>query len=102
MAIFKGVAGVLGHSYALIADAIESTTDVFSSTLLLVGMWFGRLPPDENHPYGHGRAEALATFVVVAFLLGLATIIAVESVQHILTPIRCLRRLLWRCWQWSL
>lgn len=86
LAIIKGIAGILGHSYALTADAIESMTDVFSSTLLLIGLWYARLPPDDNHPYGHGRAESLATFIIVAFLLGSATVIVFESIKHIRTP----------------
>ena len=60
LALIKGVAGVFGHSYALIADAIESTTDVFSSLLLYLGLRVANQPPDANHPYGHGRAESLA------------------------------------------
>ena len=86
LAIIKGVAGVLGNSYALIADAIESTTDIFSSIFVLFGIKYANKPPDKNHPYGHGRIEPLITFVVVAFLVTSATIIAYESVQHILTP----------------
>lgn len=86
MAIIKWVAGVLGNSYALIADAIESTADVFSSTLVLVGLKASTKPPDENHPYGHGRIEALSTFSVVGFLLISATVIAYESIHNIRTP----------------
>lgn len=86
LAAIKISAGLLGDSYALIADGIESTTDVFSSSMLLLGLWFARQPADANHPYGHGRAETLSTFLVVAFLIGSATVIVFESVQHILTP----------------
>ncbi len=86
LAIAKGIAGVLGNSYALIADAIESTTDVFSSFLVLFGLKYSMRPPDENHPYGHGRAEALITFVVVGFLVVSATIIGYESILHIQEP----------------
>ncbi|MDO4642883.1 MAG: cation diffusion facilitator family transporter [Cardiobacteriaceae bacterium] len=86
LALIKGTAGILGHSYALIADAIESSTDVFSSVLLFIGLRFAAHPPDENHPYGHGRAESLATFITVAFLVASAGIIAYKSVVHIITP----------------
>lgn len=86
LAIAKGVTGVFGNSYALIADAIESTTDVFSSLLVLLGLKYSSKPPDENHPYGHGRAEPLITFTVVGFLIVSATVIAYESIQHIQTP----------------
>src|SRR5690606_35286010 len=85
-AIAKGITGVFGNSYALIADAIESTTDVFSSLLVLLGLKYSSKPPDENHPYGHGKAEPLITFAVVGFLVISATIIAYESIKHIRTP----------------
>lgn len=86
LAILKGLGGVFGHSYALLADAIESTTDIFSSLLVLLGLKFAKRPADENHPYGHGKIEPLITFIVVAFLVTSATIIAYESIQHIRTP----------------
>ena len=86
LALIKGAAGVFGHSYALIADAIESTTDVFSSLLLYLGLRVANQPPDANHPYGHGRAESLATFITVAFLLASAAIITYKSIAHIITP----------------
>ncbi|MER3375014.1 MAG: cation diffusion facilitator family transporter [Allomuricauda sp.] len=86
LALIKGLAGFFGNSYALIADAIESTTDIFSSFLVLLGFKYAEKPPDENHPYGHGKIEPLVTFIVVAFLVTSATIIAYESIQHIQTP----------------
>ncbi len=86
LAIIKGLAGFLGNSYALIADAIESTTDIFSSLLVLFGLKYANLPPDKNHPYGHGRIEPLITFLVVGFLITSATVIAYESIQNIGTP----------------
>jgi cation diffusion facilitator family transporter len=86
MAIVKGLAGFFGNSYALIADAIESTTDIFASFLVLFGIKYSNKPADDNHPYGHGRAEPLITFLVVGFLITSATIIAYESIQNIGTP----------------
>ena len=86
LALIKGLAGVFGNSYALIADAIESTTDILSSLLVLFGLTYAKKPADKNHPYGHGKIEPLITFVVVAFLVTSATIIAYESIQHIQTP----------------
>lgn len=86
LAIIKGVAGVFGNSYALIADAIESTTDIFSSFLVLLGFKYANRPADDNHPYGHGKIEPLVTFIVVAFLVTSATYIAIESVHNIQTP----------------
>lgn len=86
LATIKGLAGFFGNSYALIADAIESTTDVFSSLLVLFGLKYAKRPADENHPYGHGKIEPLITFLVVGFLITSATIIAYESIMNILTP----------------
>jgi cation diffusion facilitator family transporter len=86
LAIIKGLAGFFGNSYALIADAIESTTDIFASLLVLFGIKYSNKPADENHPYGHGRAEPLITFLVVGFLITSATIIAYESIVNIQRP----------------
>lgn len=86
LALIKGAAGIFGNSYALIADAIESTADIFSSVLVLFGIKYSNRPADENHPYGHGRAEPLITFLVVGFLITSATIIAYESIENIQTP----------------
>lgn len=86
LAGLKGAVGYFGNSYALIADAIESTSDVFASFLVLLGLKYSSRPADENHPYGHGKAEALVTFAVVGFLVVSATVIAYESVEHIRTP----------------
>ncbi len=86
LAVVKGLAGFFGNSYALIADAIESTTDIFSSFLVLFGLKYASRPADKNHPYGHGRAEPLITFLVVGFLITSATVIAYESIKNIGTP----------------
>jgi len=86
LAVLKWLAGYFGNSYALIADAIESTTDIFSSFLVLLGLKYAKRPADENHPYGHGRIEPLITFAVVGFLIISATIIAYESIQNIGKP----------------
>jgi cation diffusion facilitator family transporter len=86
LAIGKGLTGFFGNSYALIADAIESTSDIFASILVLFGIKYASKPADDNHPYGHGRAEPLITFLVVAFLVGSAIIIAYHSIIHIQTP----------------
>jgi cation diffusion facilitator family transporter len=86
LAIVKGVAGYLGNSYALIADAIESTSDIFSSVLVFLGIRYASKPADKNHPYGHGRAEPLVTFMVVGFLVTSAVVIAWQSVVNIRTP----------------
>ena len=86
LALAKWVTGYFGHSYALIADAIESTSDVFSSTLVLFGLKYSSKPADKNHPYGHGRLEPLITFIVVGFLVVSAVVIAYNSIKNMMTP----------------
>lgn len=86
LALLKWLAGFFGNSYALIADAIESTADIFASFLVLFGFKYAKRPADENHPYGHGKVEPLVTFLVVGFLIMSATIIAYQSIQNINTP----------------
>jgi len=86
LAATKGIAGVLGNSYALIADAIESTTDIASSFIVWGGLKISALPPDADHPYGHGKAEPLAAVVVSLTLIAAAIGIAIQSVREIVTP----------------
>lgn len=86
LAVIKWIAGYFGNSYALIADAIESTTDIFSSFLVLVGLRYAHKPADSNHPYGHGRIEPLVTFIVVGFLVTSALWIAHDAWVNINTP----------------
>ena len=86
LAAIKIGGGVLGNSYALIADGIESLLDIFSSLVVWGGLRIAALPPDDNHPYGHGKAEALATLAVSLTLLLVALALALQSVREILTP----------------
>ena len=86
LALVKWFAGFFGHSHALIADAIESTADIFSSVLVLLGLNYSKRPADRTHPYGHGRIEPLTTFMVVIFLIVSAYLIAKESIHNIQTP----------------
>ncbi len=86
LAVVKGVAGVVGNSYALVADAIESAADVVTSFVVLLGVRMAGKPADADHPYGHGKFEPLAAAVVSLTLFGAAVLIMVESVREILTP----------------
>lgn len=86
LAAIKGIAGIVGNSYALIADAIESATDIGSSLIVWGGLKISALPPDADHPYGHGKAEPLAAVVVALALIAAAIGIAIESVREIVTP----------------
>ena len=86
LAAIKGLAGYFGNSYALIADAIESTSDVFTSIIVLTGLRIAKKPADHNHPYGHGKAEPIAGMLVAAALFFAAIIIIVQSIHEIITP----------------
>ncbi len=86
LAIIKGLGGILGHSYALIADAIESASDVVTSALLWVGLKWSSRPPDENHPYGHGKIEAVVAVGIGAALALAGVLIVRDSIHHIMKP----------------
>lgn len=86
LALIKVIAGVLGNSYALIADGVESTLDIFSTTVVWGGLKIAAKPPDANHPFGHGKAEPLAALVVALALLAAALGLAIQSIREILTP----------------
>jgi len=86
LTVAKFLAGVFGHSQALIADAVESLADIFSSIIVWRGLVVAEAPPDEDHPYGHGKAEPLAAATVSAMLLLAAGMIAYHSLQGIVEP----------------
>ena len=69
LVVVKLLAGIVGHSYALVADAIESSTDMFSSLIVWGGLRITTRPADEEYPYGYGKAETLAAAVVSLMLL---------------------------------
>lgn len=82
----KFTAGVLGHSHALIADAAESMADILSSIIAWRALVFAAAPPDREHPYGHGKAEPLASAVIALMLLFAAVEIGVRSGNELFKP----------------
>ena len=86
LALVKISTGIVGNSYALIADGIESTTDIISSLIVRGSLRIAAKPPDDDHPYGHGKAESLAGVAVALFLLAAAVLIVVQSFREIRTP----------------
>jgi cation diffusion facilitator family transporter len=86
LAGIKLFAGVVGNTYALVADAVESMADIFGSLIVWGGLHVASLPADEDHPFGHGKAEALAAMVVSLMLLAAAAGIGIEAVKEIRTP----------------
>jgi cation diffusion facilitator family transporter len=86
LATAKLLAGMWGHSQALIADAVESFADIFSSIIVWRALVVSETPADEDHPYGHGKAEPIATSVVATLLLLAASGIALKSFQQAFSP----------------
>ena len=86
LAITKLVTGILGNAYVLIADAIESSADIFSSLIVWRGLSIASRQADEDYPFGYGKAEPLAAAVVSLMLFGAAAGIVVEAVREIRTP----------------
>lgn len=86
LAAAKLAGGVFGHTYALIADGVESLLDIVSSTLVFAGFHVAARPPDDNHPYGHGKAEPLAALAVALFIFGAAGWIGWHAVEQIRDP----------------
>jgi cation diffusion facilitator family transporter len=88
LAIVKAIGGVVGHSYALLADAIESMTDIFTSAMLWAGLKWSSRPADNDHPYGHGKGEALISLGISLALVAASIFIAIRSIQNAITPQR--------------
>lgn len=86
LAAVKFAGGIFGQTYALIADGAESLLDILSSALVWAGFRVAAQPPDENHPYGHGKAEPLAALLVSVFIFLMAGWVAWHAVKNILTP----------------
>jgi cation diffusion facilitator family transporter len=86
LAAVKLAGGVFGNTYALVADAAESLLDVVSSLLVWAGFRVAARPPDADHPYGHGKAEALAALGVAAFVFGMSGLVGHHAVREIITP----------------
>ncbi len=86
LATIKVVAGVLGHSFALIADGMESGLDVASSLIIWGGLKYAAKQPDPEHPYGHGKAEPIAGLIVSTALTVAAVVLAISSIHEIVSP----------------
>jgi len=86
LVLVKLIAGIVGHANALVADAVESSADIFSSLIVWMGLSIAARPADEDHPYGHGKAEPLAAALVSLMLLGAAAGISILAIREIRTP----------------
>ncbi|MFP3359978.1 cation diffusion facilitator family transporter, partial [Planococcus sp. SIMBA_143] len=85
LAVLKAVAGILGNSRALVADAAHSASDVVSSIAVLVGIRAAQKPPDSEHPYGHGKSENVATLIVAILLVVVGFEIIYNAIVSLMT-----------------
>ncbi len=84
LAAVKIVVGIVGHSFALIADGIESLNDLIASGVVLLSLRVSAIPPDEEHPYGHGKAEQLGALFSALSLLGAGGVIVFQSTRNLI------------------
>lgn len=84
LALAKILGGWLGHSHALVADGIESSLDIVSSLLLWGAFKYSERPPDEDHPYGHGKMESFAAVLAALLVVAAGFLVALHSVREIL------------------
>lgn len=84
--LVKLTAGLLGHSAALVADALHSVSDLCNDTVVILGYRWGRRPMDDNHPYGHGKVETLATVVVGGLLVTVGLTLGLRSLFALVGP----------------
>ncbi|WP_096440386.1 cation diffusion facilitator family transporter [Alteribacter populi] len=87
LAIVKAVVGIMANSRALVADAVHSASDVVGSVAVLVGVRAAKMPPDEDHPYGHGKAETITAIIVAVLLFVVGLEIAINAIKAFYEPI---------------
>lgn len=91
LAIIKAVIGYVGNSKALMADAVHSASDVIGSLAVLFGLRAAKQPPDDDHPYGHGKAESISAIIVAVllFVVGIEIVISsIKAFTQVLEPPR--------------
>src|SRR5262245_21301758 len=79
----KLVGGLVGHSFAMLADAVNSLGDVVTSAAVMFALWFAQRPADKEHPYGHTRAEAIAGSNIALLVLVSALWLGWEAIHRI-------------------
>ena len=82
----KLLTGILGNSFAMIADSVESAGDVFSSFIIYLGLRISAKPSDEDHPFGHGKVEPIISFLVVLSLIISSGVIAFQAFSNLQSP----------------
>ncbi len=83
LAILKMTFGIFGQSKALFADGLHSLSDVVTSLVVLISIKFASIPPDENHPYGHGQIEAISGNSIGLILVVTAVLLLQENIVNL-------------------
>ncbi|MEA1946397.1 MAG: cation diffusion facilitator family transporter, partial [Thermodesulfobacteriota bacterium] len=81
--VLKLVAGILGHSQALIADAVHSVSDLCTDAIVLLCLRLGRKAPDEEHHFGHARIKTLASAIVGLALIATALYLGIDAALNV-------------------
>jgi cation diffusion facilitator family transporter len=87
LAALKWIIGIYANSKALVADAVHSASDVAGSLAVYIGLKAAKAPPDEDHPYGHGKAESIAAIIVAVLLMLVGVEIGRSSIEAFFKPI---------------
>lgn len=86
--VLKFLAGILGRSSAMVADAVHSLSDLISDVIVLVFVKISGKPTDKTHDYGHGKYETLATLIIGLILLGAGIALGVGGVEKVIASLR--------------
>lgn len=86
LVVLKLLVGLLSGSVSIIAEGIHSANDLVASLIALISVRIAELPPDKEHPYGHGKAESISAAAEAILIVGAAAWIVVEAIQKILKP----------------
>lgn len=81
LSALKLIAGTIGHSEALRADGLNNLTDIIASVAVLIGLRISQKPPDENHRYGHSRAETIASLMAALIMFSVGFEVIFQSIQ---------------------
>ncbi|TET41032.1 MAG: cation-efflux pump [Elusimicrobia bacterium] len=94
LAIFKIFAGIWGRSQAMLSDGFHSLSDIFAGILTLTSVKISQKPVDQDHPYGHGKAESIAALCISFILLGMSIVLSYRALNAIFLKIRIVPGLL--------
>lgn len=86
MSAIKLSFGYLGHSEALVADGLNNTTDIIASIAVLIGLKISVKPPDQDHHYGHTRAETVASLIAAFIMISVGLTVIMQAVESLITP----------------